>query len=34
MEKICCADRVKNEEILYGVKDERNILCAIKKEEG
>jgi hypothetical protein len=34
MEKISCTDRVKNEEILYGLKEERNILCAIKKEEG
>jgi hypothetical protein len=23
---------VKNEEILYGVKEEKNILCAIKEE--
>jgi len=31
MDKISCSDRVKNEEILYRVKGERNILHTIKR---
>jgi hypothetical protein len=31
MEKISWTDRVKNEEVLYRVKEERNILQATKR---
>jgi hypothetical protein len=33
MEEICWTDRVKNEELLNTVKEERNIVHTIKKEE-
>jgi hypothetical protein len=34
MEKISRIDRVRNEEELYGVKGERNIIHAIKRRKG
>jgi hypothetical protein len=34
MEKISCTDHVKNEEILLGVKEQRNILHEISKWKG
>jgi hypothetical protein len=34
MDKISWTDRVKNEEVLHRVKEERNILLAIKKKKG
>jgi len=34
MEKIRWTDHVENEEVLYKIKEERNILPAIKKKEG
>jgi hypothetical protein len=33
MEKISWTDRVKNEEVLQGVKEERNILKTIKRRK-
>ena len=33
MEKISLTDRVKNEEVLQRVKEDRNILSAVKKKE-
>jgi hypothetical protein len=33
LEKISCADRVKSEEVLQEVKEERNIIHAQQKEE-
>jgi hypothetical protein len=32
-EKITCTDRVRNEEVLLGVKEERNILHTIKRRK-
>jgi hypothetical protein len=32
MEKISLTDCVRNEEVLYRVKEERNILCTMKEE--
>jgi hypothetical protein len=34
MEKISLTDRVRNEEVLHRVKEERKILHTNKKEEG
>jgi hypothetical protein len=33
MEKMSWTDRVKNEEVLHGVKEERNILLTMKRAE-
>jgi hypothetical protein len=33
MEKISWTNRVRNEEVLHGVKEERNILHTIKRRE-
>jgi hypothetical protein len=33
MEKICWTDRVRNEEVLHGVNEERNILHKIKRRK-
>ena len=33
MEKIRCTDRVKNEEVIHRVKEERNILHKIKRRK-
>jgi hypothetical protein len=33
MEKISWTDHVRNEEVLYGVTEEWNILCTIKREK-
>jgi hypothetical protein len=33
MEKVSWADRVRNEEVLHGVKEERNILHTIKRRK-
>jgi hypothetical protein len=34
MEKISWTDRVRNEEVLHRVKEERNIVHTIKKKKG
>jgi hypothetical protein len=34
MEKIGRTDRVRNEEVLHRVKEERNIPCIIKRRKG
>jgi hypothetical protein len=34
IEKISWTDRVRNEEVLHRVKEERNILQTIKRKEG
>jgi hypothetical protein len=34
MEKISWTDRVRNEEVLHRVKEERNVLRTVKKKEG
>jgi hypothetical protein len=34
MENVSWTNRVRNKEVLHGVKEERNILDAIKKKEG
>jgi hypothetical protein len=34
MEKISWIDHVRNEEVLHGVKEERNILHAVKRRKG
>jgi hypothetical protein len=34
MEKIIWTDRVRNEEVLHGVKEERNIVHTIKRRKG
>jgi hypothetical protein len=34
MEKISWTDRVRNEEVLYRVKEERNVLHTIKRKRG
>jgi hypothetical protein len=33
MEKINWTDHVENEEVLHGVKEERNILCTMKRRK-
>ena len=33
MEKISCTDRVRNEEVLHRVKEERNIIHTIKRRK-
>jgi hypothetical protein len=33
MEKISCADHLRNEEVLHGVKEERIILQSIKRSK-